>query len=139
MAVHFFSEGTNFNLSGKRAIKNWCVQAITGEHFRAGTLNYIFCTDAYLLDLNIKYLNHDTYTDVITFDYCEEDLVSGDIFISIERIKENALKMEVPFKDELHRVIIHGLLHLCGYKDKTPEEQREIRSREDFWLSLRSF
>jgi len=103
-------------------------------------LNYIFCSDAYLLQINQQYLNHDTYTDIITFDNSEtEKVITGDIFISIERIRENAAKYNITEADELHRVIIHGALHLLGYKDKTAVTKQKMTEKEDFYLSRRGF
>lgn len=102
-----------------------------------GSINFIFCTDAYLHEMNVKYLNHDTYTDVITFDYTENPPeISGDIFISSERVRENAKQFGTTFVMELHRVMIHGLLHLAGFDDKTAREQQQMRSKEDYYLSL---
>lgn len=97
------------------------------------------CSDTYLLELNKKFLEHDYFTDIITFDYCEDDVVSGDLFISIDRIMENAEENNVSKEEELHRVIIHGVLHLLGYSDKTPQQAQQIREQEDFCLSLRAF
>ncbi|MCB0460671.1 MAG: rRNA maturation RNase YbeY, partial [Flavobacteriaceae bacterium] len=102
-------------------------------------ISYIFCDDDYLLDINVKYLKHNTLTDIISFDYTDDGLISGDVFVSIDRVKENAEKFNVSFQDELHRVMIHGILHFCGYKDKTKEEEQLMRSKEDYYLSLRTF
>jgi rRNA maturation RNase YbeY len=104
-----------------------------------GSLNYIFCTDNYLLQINNDYLKHNTLTDIITFDYTEGKMVSGEVFISVERVRENAALFSGSFKDELHRVMIHGILHLCGHKDKTPSAKKEMTAQEDYYLSLRSF
>jgi len=104
-----------------------------------GFLNFIFCSDNYLLKINVEHLNHDTYTDIITFDYSKEDRISGDIFISIDRVEENAKSHKTSFENELHRVIIHGVLHLLGYGDKEPGQKAEMRQKEDFCLSLRDF
>ena len=101
-----------------------------------GDLSVIFCDDEYLKRINVKYLGHDYYTDIITFDYSEKNLVSGDLFISIDRVDENARLNNVDFINELYRVIIHGVLHLCGYNDKTLKEKKEIRAKEDYFLSL---
>jgi len=126
-------------VSLNQSVKDWIVQAILLESFKIDTINYIFCNDDYLLEKNIKYLNHNTLTDVISFDYTLGKLISGDIFISVERVKENAQKFQTSFVDELHRVMIHGVLHYCGYNDKTQEEKKQMRSKEDYYLSLRDF
>ncbi len=107
---------------------------ISDENKSDGELSFIFCSDNYLLEMNKNYLNHDYYTDVITFDYCENDIVSGDIFISIDRIKENAKIYKTTFQNELHRIMIHGVLHLVGYSDKTDKEQKQMREKENFYL-----
>ena len=109
------------------------------ENKNIENLSFIFCSDEYLLKINKNYLTHDFYTDVISFDYTEENLVSGDIFISIDRVKENAIIFSSSIKDELHRIIIHGLLHLLGYSDKTPRLKAIMKDKEDFYLSLRAF
>lgn len=127
--ILFYSE-TNFQLKQKRVYKKWLSAVAEAEGFRVGDLNYIFCDDAYLLELNQKYLNHDTLTDIITFDYVEGLLLSGDIFISVERVRENASIFCVPFENELLRVLSHGVLHLCGYKDKTDKEAALMRQKE---------
>ena len=101
-------------------------------------LNFIFCSDAYLLEKNRQFLNHNTYTDIITFDYCKDQLIIGDVFISIERVKENAESFKVHFEKELDRVLIHGVLHLLGYKDKSDQEKIQMREKEEFYLSLRA-
>ncbi|NOX46547.1 MAG: rRNA maturation RNase YbeY [Chlorobi bacterium] len=135
--MHFFEEDIKFLLRNKRKLRNWFRATILEEGGKPGTLNFIFCSDSYLLDLNTSYLKHDTLTDIITFDLSEnEQSVAGDIFISIERVKENAKSFQISFPRELHRVLIHGILHLLGYKDKTPSQQKEMRSKEDYYLSL---
>ena len=136
--IQFFSEQTDFNLPKQSDVSDWISLCISKKGKKTGSLNFIFCTDEYLLTLNKEYLNHDTYTDVITFNYVEGETVSGDIFISIDRVEENASDLNIDFKHELHRVIIHGVLHLIGYSDKSPEEAQEIRGQEDFCLTLRS-
>ena len=100
-------------------------------------ISIIFCSDNYILDVNIRYLHHDYFTDVITFDYCEGDRLSGDLFISIDSVRENAIEFGTEFDEELHRVIVHGLLHLIGYDDHTQEDQKVMRGKEDYYLSLR--
>jgi len=107
---------------------------IQNENKTKGDLSFIFCSDDYLLDINKKYLNHDFYTDVITFDYSENNILSGDVFISIDRVKENAGTFNVPFEEELQRVMIHGVLHLAGYKDKTDKEKKQMTDKENFYL-----
>ena len=122
-----------------KKVKNWIVKAILNENLKEGEVNYIFCDDNYLSELNIKYLKHNTLTDIISFDYTIGKIISGDIFISIERVKENAELFNTKYVDELHRVMIHGVLHYCGYKDKTDEEKTQMRAKEDYYLSLRDF
>ena len=115
--------------------KKWLNQVISNEAKEEGDITYIFCDDDYLLEKNIRFLNHNTLTDVITFDYCEGNSVSGDIFISIERVKENSEVFRVDFLTELNRVMVHGLLHLLGYKDKTERESNLMRKKENYYLS----
>lgn len=138
--INFFNEGLEFDVKGKQKIRKWVTNTISEEGFlKVSELNFIFCSDNYLLDINQKYLNHDTYTDIVTFDSSENnDEIAGDIFISIDRVNENAEKFKVDLKDELHRVIIHGVLHLCGYKDKTKEEKNKMTQKENQYLGLRS-
>lgn len=127
---------TDFNLVNQKKITEWVTNTIHKENYKLEEISYIFCDDNYLLDLNINYLDHDTLTDIISFDYSVGKIISGDIFISIERVKENAGKFKVDFKNELHRVIIHGILHYCGYKDKTEDEKKEMRYKEDYYLNV---
>lgn len=108
---------------------------INKEIYRLGEVSIIFCSDKYLLDINVNYLNHNYYTDIITFNYVEGDILSGDLFISVDRVKENAMEYDVIWPKELYRVIFHGLLHLVGYNDKTDEEVKIMREKEDFYLS----
>tara|TARA_E500000331_G_C16739109_1_gene490094 strand:- start:9 stop:416 length:408 start_codon:yes stop_codon:yes gene_type:complete len=115
--------------------KKWLNQVISNEAKEEGDITYIFCDDDYLHEKNIRFLNHNTLTDVITFDYCEGNSVSGDIFISIERVKENSEVFKVDFLTELNRVMVHGLLHLLGYKDKTRRESNLMRRKENYYLS----
>lgn len=115
--------------------KKWLNQVISNEAKEEGDITYIFCDDDYLLEKNIRFLNHNTLTDVITFDYCEGNSVSGDIFISIERVKENSEVFKVDFLTELNRVMVHGLLHLLGYKDKTERQSNLMRKKENYYLS----
>ena len=115
--------------------KKWLNQVISNEAKVEGDITYIFCNDDYLLEKNIRFLNHNTLTDVITFDYCEGNSVSGDVFISIERVKENSKVFKVDFLTELNRVMVHALLHLLGYKDKTERESNLMRKKENYYLS----
>ena len=116
---------------------DWLQKVITTEKKQLGEIVFVFCKDAYLLEKNIQFLKHETLTDVITFDYCEGNQISGDILISVERVKENSEIFEVTFLNELDRVMVHDLLHLLGYKDKTREDAKLIRSKEDFYLSIK--
>jgi len=139
--ISFFSEDIDFILKDKAKVRNWIGDTTKTEGFkRIGELTFVFCSDEYLLDINKQYLNHDTYTDIVTFDSSEEeDVISGDIFISIERIRENAAKFAVSERDELHRVIIHGVLHLCGYYDKKKEDKELMTTKENEYLEKRIF
>ena len=139
--ISFFNEDVNYTVKGKQKLRQWIASAIRAEGFsRVGELNFIFCSDAYLLEMNKTYLEHDTYTDIITFDSSEDEMViAGDIFISVERIAENALKFGVPERDELHRVIIHGVLHLCGYLDKKKADKELMTAKENMYLDKRNF
>lgn len=139
MHIRYFSEELPFKLKHPRKTSNWIKEVIAKEKATLGDLNYIFCTDRYLLDLNKKYLNHNTLTDIITFDNNEDDTnhISGDIFISIDRVKDNSKHLNIPLDEELHRVIIHGVLHLLGYGDKKPSEIVQMRKKEEAYLSLR--
>ncbi len=139
-AINFFQEGINFNLKYKKVLKQWIKDTIATEGYKLQELNYIFCSDEYLLQINQQYLNHDTYTDIITFDNSEaEKIVKGDIFISIERVRENAGKFESGEMNELHRVMIHGVLHLMRYADKTPADKALMTNKEDIYLNKRIF
>ncbi|MDQ4140569.1 MAG: rRNA maturation RNase YbeY [Bacteroidota bacterium] len=138
--IEFVSEDVDFTLEDVDKVKDWIVQVITDHQFRLENITYIFCSDEYLYNINQTYLNHDTFTDIITFDNSdEEDTVESDIFISIDRVKENALQLNIPFTDELHRVIIHGVLHLIGYDDKDESSKVKMRQKENDYLSLRDF
>ena len=139
-AISFFEEDITFKLKDKAKVRAWLADTIVAEGFQLKELNYIFCSDAYLLQINQQYLDHDTYTDIVTFDNSEEEgKIISDIFISIERIRENAVKFNVTETTELHRVIIHGALHLLGYKDKSPADKQKMTQKEDFYLSKRNF
>jgi len=135
--IHFFNEGTAFKLPHPRKTSSWIKKVVRSESSEVGDLNYIFCSDKYLLGVNQQYLNHDTYTDIITFGLSDGATIEGDIYISIPRVRENARLQKVSFHDELDRVIIHGILHLLGYSDKTPRKKALMRKKEDACLSLR--
>ena len=138
--INFFTEDTSYTLKNKIAIRQWIKDTIKLEGFKTGELNFILCSDEYLHKINVEYLKHDTYTDIITFDNSEEEnIIAGDIFISLERIQENADNFNVPLHEELHRVIIHGILHLCGYLDKTPNDKKLMTENEDKYLALKAF
>jgi probable rRNA maturation factor len=135
--IHFFNEGTAFKLPHPRKTSAWIKKVVQSEKSEVGDLNYIFCSDSYLLRVNQQYLNHDTYTDIITFGLSEGPSIEGDIYISIPRVRENARNQKVSFHDELDRVMIHGILHLLGHSDKTPRKKVLMRKKEDACLSLR--
>lgn len=134
--IQFFNENIQFTLKNKEIIRRWISKTIKAEGFKkVGELSLIFCDDGYLLSINQQYLDHDTYTDIITFDNSEnEEVISGDIFISIDRIKENASLYMVEEAHEIHRVIIHGILHLCGYLDQSKEEKKLMTDKEEQYL-----
>ncbi|MCE2994893.1 MAG: rRNA maturation RNase YbeY [Cyclobacteriaceae bacterium] len=137
-AIEFFSEDISFTLSKPRRTSNWIKRIAQKERREVVAVSYIFCSDAYLLQLNQQYLNHNTLTDIITFDYSEgAKQLEGEIYISIDRVNENAEKFKVSFQDELDRVMIHGVLHLIGYKDKKPADKALMRKKEEASLSLR--
>lgn len=126
-----FNYETGFELSDEASYSTWLSGVIRSEGKKEGEINYIFCDDDYLLQMNIQYLDHDTLTDIISFDYTVGKEINGDIFISVERVRENAADFNVPFEEELKRVMAHGILHYCGYKDKTEEDERLMRKKED--------
>jgi len=134
--ISFFSEDIDFELGSSSIYINWFSEAASMENKTIGELTFIFCTDEYLHKVNQEYLNHDTYTDIITFDYSSGDIIAGDVFISVDRVKENAETFKCSFNSEISRVLIHGVLHLMGYKDKQDEEKQIMRSKEDFYLTL---
>ncbi len=131
-----FNFETTFTLSSKNSYKNWIKTIIASEHFKVGEINYIFCDDEYLLKINQQFLKHDDFTDIITFDYGNEGVLSGDIYISIIRVRENADIFAATFQDELLRVLSHGIFHLCGYKDKTRSAALQMRKKEDWAINL---
>jgi probable rRNA maturation factor len=132
--VEFYSEEIDFELQNEEEIAEWIMQTVADEGKKFHHCSFVFCSDEYLHKINLEYLSHDDYTDVITFPYAENP-VEGDIYISIERLKDNARSLGIPFLHELHRVIIHGTLHLCGYTDKTPLDKTKMTEKEDFYLS----
>jgi probable rRNA maturation factor len=139
-AIQFFEEDISYKLKKKTTVRKWITETIIAEGFKLDELTYVFCSDQYLLQINQQYLNHDTYTDIITFDNSEvEGVITGDIFISVERIKENAAKFAVTETQELHRVMIHGALHLLGYKDKSVADKKKMTLKEDHYLGERGF
>ena len=126
-----FNYETDFELDNEEQYEDWISRIIESEGFDEGEINYIFCDDEYLHKINVEYLDHDTLTDIISFDYTVGNLIQGDIFISIERVKDNASDFNVSFEDELKRVLSHGVLHYCGYKDKSPKDEALMRSKEE--------
>lgn len=120
----------------KQLLKNWIKSVILSEGKKLGDVNYIFCSDEYLLEVNKQYLDHDYYTDIITFDYVEGERISGDIFVSVDRVKENAGQFGVGFDIELRRILVHGVLHLIGFPDKEPDEKKLMTSKEDQYLAI---
>jgi rRNA maturation RNase YbeY len=136
-SIQFFYDDVGFRLKGIRSIKLWIESTIKAEGKQLANISVIFCTDAILLQINTNYLHHKTLTDIITFDFTEENTLDGEIYISIERVKENAMKFHTSFDLELNRVLIHGVLHLIGYSDKTSAQKRVMRKKENQYLSLR--
>ncbi len=128
-----------FELSNEDEIRAWLEFVLDEEDRELGEVSYIFCDDEYLYDLNVKHLKHNTLTDIISFDYSLGKVVSGDIYISVERVEENAKDRGIKFSDELHRIMVHGLLHYIGFKDKSESEKKTMRNKEDYYLSLRTF
>lgn len=134
---HTETGGTDILTEQEPFLRQWIETVIQRKEGQTGAINYIFCGDEYLHQMNVEFLEHDTLTDIITFPYEAFPLVSGDLFISTERVKENASDLKLAYQDELHRVIIHGILHLCGQRDKTEEQAAEMREQEDWALGLR--
>lgn len=132
-----FASQNDFMLEDEKSIKSWIVSSIEEEGRELGELGYVFCDDDFLHKLNLKYLDHDTLTDVISFDYTEDNVVGGEIYISTQRVAENASQLDIPFEEELLRVMIHGVLHLCGFTDKTEREKKQMRGRESYYLAKR--
>ncbi|MCF8430273.1 MAG: rRNA maturation RNase YbeY [Bacteroidia bacterium] len=131
-----FNYESDFILDQEPVYSSWIENIILSENKTLGEISYIFCDDAYLHNINMQYLNHDTLTDIISFDYTEGDIISGDIFISIERVKDNAIDFNVSFEEELKRVLAHGVLHYCGYKDKTDADATLMRTKENEKIKL---
>ena len=139
MAINYYTQGCSYRYNGKRMTSRWIKQTIENEGLKSGNISIIFCSDPCLLEVNRQYLNHDYYTDIITFDYDdkEQGIVSGDLFISVDTVADNAAQYGVTFREEMQRVIIHGVLHLCGYGDKTESEAKTMREKENFYLASR--
>ena len=135
--VSYFTQDTSFVFKGKRLNNSWLKMVAGSEIRRLGDLSIIFCSDNYILDVNMKFLSHDYFTDIITFDYCEGKTLSGDLFISIDSVRENASFYGSEFSDELNRVIVHGLLHLIGYDDHNENDRKIMREKENYYLEIR--
>lgn len=131
-----FNYETDYQLDNEDKYATWIEEIVTSEGLELGDISYIFCDDEFLHKINVQYLDHDTFTDIISFDYCEGDVISGDIFLSVERVRENASLFNVDFDSELLRVMAHGVLHYCGYKDKSEEDERIMRSKEEEKMKL---
>ena len=136
MPINFQCQDIKFVLKEKRKISRWINDVIKSHQKKLGNISYIFCSNEYILELNQKYLNHNYFTDIITFDYCYDNIVEGDIFISIDTVLDNSHRFKTNFNDELLRVIIHGVLHLVGFSDKTAKQQKQMRVLEDEALSI---
>ena len=135
--IRYYREDTKFDLKGKLQNNRWLKEVAEREGRKIGDINIIFCSDSYLLDVNKKYLGHDYYTDIITFDYCEKNILSGDLFISVDCVRDNASFYGTEFSNELNRVMVHGVLHLIGYDDHTDEDIAVMRSKENTYLEIR--
>ena len=135
--ISYFFEDTHFVFKGRQRNNRWLRLVAESEIRRIGDISIIFCSDNYILDINMKYLQHDYFTDIITFDYCEGEKLSGDLFISVDSVRENAAQYGTEFADELNRVMVHGILHLIGYDDHTQKDIKTMRSKENYYLSLR--
>lgn len=136
--VRYFTEDIRFEFKQKLLNNRWLKYVAGSEMKKLGDINIIFCSDNYILDVNMKYLQHDYFTDIITFDYCEGNVLSGDLFISIDSVRENSEHYGTEFHDELNRVIVHGVLHLIGYDDHQDDDIKMMRSKEDYYLNLRN-
>lgn len=136
MPIHFFFSAGNISLKNRTALKQFITSIFKSEGKKLKSLNYVFCSDEYLLEINRSSLNHDYYTDIITFDLsATKDLIEGEIYISVDRVRDNAQALALTIQEELHRVIFHGALHLCGYKDKSPKDSKAMRAAEDKYLA----
>ncbi len=136
MSITFHNEDSGYRFPRKRTIRRWIDHTIAAEGLERGEISIIFCSDDHLLGINRRFLNHDYFTDIITFDYSTEETLSGDLFISVDTVRANAKELGIPFPEEMNRVVIHGILHLCGYKDKTTEEAATMRMKENHYLSV---
>ena len=136
--IRYFCEDIRFTYKNKLANNRWLKMVAGSEIRKIGDINIIFCSDNYILDVNMKYLQHDYFTDIITFDYCEGKVLSGDLFISVDSVRENSIEFGTDFEEELHRVIVHGVLHLIGYDDHTEEDKTVMRQKENYYLQMRS-
>ena len=136
MAVQYQTQDCSFRFSGRRKTTDWIRRTAKAEGHRTGDITVVFCSDTALLEINRRYLSHDYYTDIITFDYCEGDVISGDLFISLDTVRTNAEQVGATYEEELHRVIIHGILHLCGINDKGPGEREIMEAAENKALDL---
>lgn len=140
MAIHFFNEESNYKLKHKSELKHWIMAVAAEEGFKITALNYILCSDDYLYEINVTYLQHDTLTDIITFDHSEKkDCIAGDIFLSTDRVIENALAFKVSESEEMCRVLVHGALHLMGYTDKSKATKLTMTAKENYYLAKRTF
>lgn len=136
--IRYFCEDIRFTYKNKLANNRWLKMVAGSEIRKIGDINVIFCSDNYILDVNMKYLQHHYFTDIITFDYCEGKVLSGDLFISVDSVRENSIEFGTDFEEELHRVIVHGVLHLIGYDDHTEEDKKVMRQKENYYLQMRS-
>ena len=136
--IRYFCEDIRFTYKNKLANNRWLKMVAGSEIRKIGDINVIFCSDNYILDVNMKYLQHDYFTDIITFDYCEGKVLSADLFISVDSVRENSIEFGTDFEEELHRVIVHGVLHLIGYDDHTEEDKKVMRQKENYYLQMRS-
>ena len=137
MAIRYFNDDTTYRLPHKRLTSRWLVSCAGEEGCHIGEISYVFCSSERLLEINRQFLGHDYFTDIITFDYCSGNVLSGDLFISVDSVKENSVEYGTEFEDELNRVIVHGILHLIGYDDHTDEDVKVMREKENYYLDLR--
>lgn len=135
--IRYYKEDIKFELKAKALNNKWLKFVAESEIRKIGDINIIFCSDNYILDVNMRYLQHDYFTDIITFDYCEKNILSGDLFISIDSVRENAVYYGTDFIEELNRVMVHGILHLIGYDDHSEEEISQMRAKENYYLELK--